>query len=69
MITPGTEEGGQREDLDADRAKDDLRNALKRVIESEERLKFFRKMVGWELGVREIEHFGEDLNKSLEVLR
>ena len=37
-----------------------LRNAWRKLVESEERLKFWRKTVGWEIGVREIEHLGDD---------
>ena len=44
------EEGGNRQDH--------LRNAWRRLVESEERLRFWKKMVGWEVGVREIEHLG-----------
>ena len=58
------EEGGLRQDSDTTSARDTLRDRRRRLIESEERLKFFRKMVGWELTVRDIEHFGDDLNSK-----
>ena len=59
------EEGGseQGSTLTAN-AKNDLRNEWRKLIESEERLAFFKKMVGLRLSVREIEHFGEDLNNK-----
>ena len=55
------EEGGIRQDL--------LRNAWRKLVESEERLKFWRKMVGWEIGVREIEHLGEDLKGKFRSMK
>ena len=68
-ITPGMEEGGGRQDSvhgSTNVAKDNLRDLWKKLIESEERLNFFRKMVGWELNVREIEHLGDDLNNKFK---
>ena len=50
------EEGGNRQDH--------LRNAWRKLVESEERLRFWKKMVGWEVGVREIEYLGEDLKEK-----
>ena len=50
-------------------AKNELRDEWRKLIESEERLRFFKKMVGWELEVREIEHLGEDLNHKLKSER
>ena len=46
-----------------------LRNAWRKLVESEERLKFWRKMVGWEIGVREIEHLGEDLKGKFRSMK
>ena len=53
------EEGGLGQDN-----KDEVRNAWKKLIESEERLKFWKKMVGLGLAVREVEHLGEDLKNK-----
>ena len=63
-ITPGMEEGGTGQGDATDTLKDDLRNGWKKLVDSEERLCFFKKMVGLNLQVREIEHFGEDLNSK-----
>ena len=41
MGTPGSEEGGKGQD-----AKNNVRNAWRKLTESEERLKFWKKMVG-----------------------
>ena len=68
-MTPGIEEGGPRQGCEVKEAKDDLRNGWKKLIESEERLRFFRKMVKWDLEVREIEHLGEVLNNKLRSER
>ena len=54
--TPGIEEGGSRQDI-----KNTLRNAWRKQIESEERLGFLKKMVGMNIGVREVEHLSEDI--------
>ena len=43
------EEGGPRQDTVPNDAKDNLRDKWRRLVEKEERLNFFRKMVGWEL--------------------
>ena len=60
------EEGGHGQGDAAVEAKNDLRNGWRKLVESEERLAFFKKMVGWELQVREIEHLGEDLNNKFK---
>ena len=63
------EEGGLRQDsgpAESKNAKDDLRDRWRRLIESEERLNFFRKLVGWGLEVREIEHLGEGLHEKFK---
>ena len=67
-ITPGIEEGGQRKDTDDDvkTAKDNLRDIWRKLVMSEERLNFFRKMVGWDLEVRDIEHLREDLHNKFK---
>ena len=41
------------------------------VVECEERGKFWEKMVGWNLGVRELEHFGEEIKEKFrsEMMR
>ena len=66
MGTPGIEEGGKRRD-----SKDTVRNVWRKLVESEERLKFWKRMVGLGLGVREVEHLGEDLKQKFrsEVMR
>ena len=58
------EEGGNEQGDVLTTAKNNLRNDWKKLIESEERLLFFKKMVGWDLQVREIEHLGDDLNNK-----
>ena len=60
-----------RQDLDSDLAKDNLRDDWRRLIASEERLNFFKIMVGLNLSVREIEHLGDDLNNKFrsEIMR
>ena len=68
-MTPGKEEGGVRQGDDIVKAKNDLRDGWKKLIESEERLKFFKRMVGWDLEVREIEHLGVDLNNKFKSER
>ena len=67
--TPGIEEGGTGQSNVVAEAKNNLRNGWKKLIESEERLSFFRKMVRWELQVREIEHLGESLNNKFRSER
>ena len=58
------EERGTRQDYEPTAAKDSLRDKWRKLIESEERLLFFKKMVGMGLNVRELEHLGEDLNNK-----
>ena len=55
------QEGSNRQDSDTANARDNLRDEWKKLVESEERHNFLKKMVGREISVREIEHFGEDL--------
>ena len=69
MITPGREEGGMRQSEEVIKAKNDFRDGWRKLVESEERLKFFKRMVGWNLEVREIEHLGEDLNNKFRSER
>ena len=57
--TPCIKEGGARQET-----KDRLRNAWRKQIESEERLGFWRKMAGLNIGVREIEHISEDFKEK-----
>ena len=69
QITPGMEEGGQgqdADDTDVKAAKDSLRDSWKKLVESEERLSFFKRMVGRGLEVRDIEHLGEDINSKFK---
>ena len=68
-ITPGIEEGGPRRDsepMETKDAKDVLRGSWRKLVDSEERLRFFKYMVGRELEVRDIEHFGDDLNEKFK---
>ena len=59
------EEGGDKEGDEAANAKDSLRDCWRKLVESEERLKFFKRMVGMDLEVQEIEHLGEDIRNKL----
>ena len=61
------EEGGDREGDEAANAKDSLRDCWRKLVESEERLKFFKRMVGMDLEVQEIEHLGEDIRNKFPV--
>ena len=54
------EEGGAKPDS----AKDTLRNEWKKLVESEERLRFWKQMVRWDLCVRELEHLGDDIKNK-----
>ena len=63
------EEGGTGQDAVTTDAKDILRNAWIRQVESEERLNFLKKLVGREISVREIEHLGENLNDKFRSER
>ena len=60
------EEGGYGRDI-----KEDVRNTWKKLVESEERLKFWKNMVGLKLCVREVENLGEDLKNKFrsEVMK
>ena len=61
MGTPGIEEGGNGRD-----AKDEVRNSWRKLIESEERLNFWKRMVGLGLGVREVFNFNcRPMNRTL----
>ena len=53
------EEGGNWQE-----SKEDLRKAWRKMTESEERLKFWKKMVGLDIGVRELEHIGEGIKEK-----
>ena len=64
-MTSGIKEKGQRQGNGNANAKDDLRNTWKKLVESEERLGFFRRMVKLNLQVKEIQHLGEALNNKL----
>ena len=57
------QEGGRRQDR--------VRDSWRRQIESEERIKFFKQMVGLDLSLREIQHIGDDLNEKFrsDVMR
>ena len=59
-VTPGIEEGGFR----LDSVRDALRDEWKKLIECEERLRFWKQMVGRDLSVREVTHLGEDLKNK-----
>ena len=54
--TPSIEAGGIRQE-----SKVMLRNAWKKQVESEERLRFWKHMVGMNIGVREVENISEDI--------
>ena len=59
MITNGTpsiEAGGKRQETNRI-----LRNAWKKQIESEERLRFWKRMVGINIGVREVENISDEI--------
>ena len=60
------EEGGQGQDSGIAHARDSLRNVWRKQVESEERLKFLRKLVGREISVREIEHLRDELNDKFK---
>ena len=45
-------------------SKNRLRNAWRKMIESEERLKFWKNMVGLDIGVREVEHLSGDIKEK-----
>ena len=53
------EEGGLGQE-----SKNRLRNAWRKMIESEERLKFWKNMVGLDIGVREVEHLSGDIKEK-----
>ena len=65
------EEGGVGQGEDASIAKDILRDTWRKMVESEERLRLFKKMVGLGLQVRELEHVGEELHSKFrsEVMK
>ena len=58
------EEGGVGQGEDASIAKDILRDTRRKMVESEERLRFFKKMVGREINVRELQHIGMELHNK-----
>ena len=51
-----SESGGSRQDV--------VRDIWRKLVECEERLTFWKKMVGMRIGVREIEHLGEDIREK-----
>ena len=55
-MTPGIKEGGKRQDA--------VRDIWRKQVESEERLSFFKKMVGREINVRELQHIGMELHNK-----
>ena len=50
------ESGGMRQNV--------VRNLWKKLIECEERLTFWKRMIEWGVGVRELEHIGEDIKEK-----
>ena len=56
--TPSIEAGGKRQETNKI-----LRNAWKKQVESEERLRFWKRMVGLNIGVREVENISEDIKE------
>ena len=48
--------GGSRQDV--------VRNIWRKLIECEERVTFWKRMIEWGVGVREIEHMGEDIKEK-----
>ena len=65
--TPDIEEGGLGQGDTSTEAKNCLRDKWRKLVESEERLAFFKKMIRWGLQVREIEHLGENLNNKFRI--
>ena len=59
-VTPGIEEGGKGQDA----VKNSLRNKWKKLVECEERLRFWKRMVGKGMSVRELAHIGEDIKNK-----
>ena len=54
VVTPQLEAvGGSRQDS--------VRDTWRKLVECQERIKFWRKMIGWGVGVKELEYLGEDL--------
>jgi len=48
--------GGERQDV--------VRNIWRKQIECEERVTFWKRMLEWGVGVRELEHMGDDLKEK-----
>ena len=48
--------GGERQDV--------VRNIWKKLIECEERVKFWKRMIEWGVGIRELEHMGDGLKEK-----
>ena len=65
------EEGGVGRGEVASKAKNELCDKWKKVVEREERLNFFQKMVRWGIQVREVEYLGEEIHNKLrsEIMR
>ena len=56
-VTPQVEsEGGKGQDL--------VRDKWRKLVECQERVKFWNKMLEWGVGVREIEHLCEDIRRK-----
>ena len=51
-----SDNGGRRQDI--------VRDAWKKLVECEERLTFWRRMNDRGVGVREVEHMGEDVREK-----
>ena len=63
-VTPQMDtEGGLRQNS--------VRNIWRKLIECEERVKFWRKMLNWGLGVRELESISEGIRQKFrsEVMK
>ena len=50
------ENGGSRQDV--------VRNIWRKLVECEERVSFWKRMIEWGVGVRELEHIGEDIREK-----
>ena len=48
--------GGKRQDV--------VRDIWKKMIECEERITFWKRMIEWGVGVRELEHMGEGIKEK-----
>ena len=41
-----------------------MRNIWRKLIECEERVTFWKRMIEWGVGVRELEHMGDDIKEK-----